>query len=185
MEYWLFKDEIFEFQAVLAAPCDEKTGKSKELSIALANRSAVLFSLKAYHLALDDIKVAFDAGYPEELQFKLLERKAKIMMFFKQFSTARDTYKELLKSLDIAKVDANKKAKLQKETQQALKFFEKAPSVYNDPNVVMKVKPELPKLPDKNKKLFKSLEFQIFDSFMEIAMSCSYPTPFQTHPIWL
>ena len=74
------------------------------------------------------------------------------MMFFKQFSTARDTYKELLKSLDIAKVDANKKAKLQKETQQALKFFEKAPSVYNDPNVVMKVKPELPKLPDKNKK---------------------------------
>jgi len=73
-------------------------------------------------------------------------------MFFKQFSTARDTYKELLKSLDIAKVDANKKAKLQKETQQALKFFEKAPSVYNDPNVVMKVKPELPKLPDKNKK---------------------------------
>ena len=148
----MFKVEIFEFQAVLAAPCDEKTGKSKELSIALANRSAVLFSLKAYHLALDDIKVAFDAGYPEELQFKLLERKAKIMMFFKQFSTARDTYKELLKSLDIAKVDANKKAKLQKETQQALKFFEKAPSVYNDPNVVMKVKPELPKLPDKNKK---------------------------------
>ena len=73
-------------------------------------------------------------------------------MFFKQFSTARDTYKELLKSLDIAKVDATKKAKLQKETQQALKFFEKAPSVYNDPNVVIKAKPELPKLPDKNKK---------------------------------
>ena len=69
---------------MLSAPCDEKTGKSKELSVALANRSAVLFSLKAYHLALDDIKLAFKSGYPEELHFKLLERKAKILMFFRQ-----------------------------------------------------------------------------------------------------
>ena len=56
---------------MLAAPCDEKTGKSKELSVALANRSAVLFSLKAFHLALDDIKLAMEVGYPEELQFKV------------------------------------------------------------------------------------------------------------------
>jgi len=41
----------------------------------LANRSAVLFSLKAYALALDDIKLAFEVGYPKELWFKLLERK--------------------------------------------------------------------------------------------------------------
>jgi hypothetical protein len=44
------------FKAVLAAPCDEETGHSKDLSVALANRSAVLFSLKAYNLALDDIR---------------------------------------------------------------------------------------------------------------------------------
>ena len=69
----------FYTQAVLSAPCDEKTGKSKDLAIVLANRSAVLFSLKAYHLSLDDIKLAFDSGYPEELHFKLLERKAKIL----------------------------------------------------------------------------------------------------------
>ena len=89
----------FSFQAVLSAPCDEKTGYSKELAIALANRSAVLFSLKAYHLALDDIKLAFECGYPEELHFKLLDRKAKILMFFKQFVDARDTFKELMKAL--------------------------------------------------------------------------------------
>ena len=63
------------FQAVIAAPCDKETGESKELSLVLANRSAVLFSLKAYPLALDDIKVAFEVGYPKELHFKLLERK--------------------------------------------------------------------------------------------------------------
>ena len=49
-------------QAVLAAPCDEETGCSKELSVALANRSAVLFSLKAFHLALDDIRLALESG---------------------------------------------------------------------------------------------------------------------------
>ena len=52
----MFSQFTFQ-QAVLSAPCDEKTGQSKELSIALANRSAVLFSLKAYDLCLDDIKL--------------------------------------------------------------------------------------------------------------------------------
>ena len=52
----------------------------------------------------------------------------------------------------MAKLDANKKLKMQKETQNALKWFEKAPSVYNDPNVIMKEQTDLPKLPDKNKK---------------------------------
>jgi len=56
---------------VIVAPSDG----SKELSLCLANRSAVLFSLKAYALALDDIKLAFEVGYPKELWFKLLERK--------------------------------------------------------------------------------------------------------------
>lgn len=115
----------FYTQAVLSAPCDEKTGKSKELAISLANRSAVLFSLKAYHLSLDDIKLAFESGYPEELHFKLLERKAKILFFFKQFLDARDAYKQLLKSLDYAKVDAAKKIKIQKDCQTALKHFDK------------------------------------------------------------
>ena len=115
-------------------------------------RSAVLFSLKAYHLSLDDIKLAFDSGYPEELHFKLLERKAKILIFFKQYLDARDTYKALLTSLDHAKVDPKKKIQIQKDAQATLKHFERAPSVYNDPNVIMKVQTDLPKLTDKNKK---------------------------------
>ena len=79
-----------------------------------------MFSLKAYHLSLDDIKLAFDSGYPEDLQFKLLERKAKIEVFFKQFIDARNTYKALLVSLDKAKVDPKKKLKIQKDAQGML-----------------------------------------------------------------
>lgn len=123
--------------------------------------------------------LALECGYPEELHYKLLERKGKILMFFKQFVDARNVFKELLKALDKAKVDSNKKIKIQKDAQvifiyesqnfvkwnslciiislifnfqQTLKFFEKAPSVYNDPNVIMKPVTDLPKLPDKNKK---------------------------------
>lgn len=62
-------------QAVISAPCDLETGKSKDLSVALANRSAVLFSLKAYPMALDDIRLALESGYPEDLKFKLIDRK--------------------------------------------------------------------------------------------------------------
>lgn len=57
--------------------------------MALANRSAALFSLKAYNLALDDIRLALESGYPEELRFKLLERRAKILGHFKQHDSAR------------------------------------------------------------------------------------------------
>ena len=54
---------------------DRATGQSKDLAVALANRSAVLFSLKGYYLALDDIKLALESGYPKELRYKLLERR--------------------------------------------------------------------------------------------------------------
>ena len=66
---------FYIFQAVISAPCDLETGKSKDLSVALANRSAVLFSLKAYPMALDDIRLALESGYPEDLKFKLIDRK--------------------------------------------------------------------------------------------------------------
>ena len=46
--------------------------------------------------------------------------QAKILMFYKQFSDAQDCYKELMKSLDDAKADVNKKLLIQKETQKTL-----------------------------------------------------------------
>ncbi len=90
---------------MIAAPCDPSTGRSRDLALALANRSAVLFSLKAFNLALDDIKLALESGYPDELAFKLLDRRAKIETHFRQFSDARDTYRQLIKALDISKCD--------------------------------------------------------------------------------
>ena len=73
-------------------------------------------------------------------------------MYFRQFSDAHNTYKELMKALDVAKVDAQKKMKIQKETQQAMEYFRKAPSVYNDPNIPIYAPPELPKISGRNVK---------------------------------
>ena len=74
----MLKFDFWIDQAVIAAPCE---GNSKELSLSLANRSAALFSLKAYNLALDDIRLALEVGYPKELRFKLLERKVLYLIF--------------------------------------------------------------------------------------------------------
>jgi len=46
-------------KAAIASPVGAD-GKSRDLATILANRSAVLFSLKAYHMALDDIQLALE-----------------------------------------------------------------------------------------------------------------------------
>jgi len=138
-------------QAILTAPT--KDGKSKELSMALANRSAVLFSLKAYAFALDDIRLAFESGYPDDLAYKLYDRKAKILVAFKQMKDAGEAYKKALEYLDKAtKLPADKKKTVQKDILQALIFFQKAPAALtqNDPNTVIYPIAEVPDLPAKN-----------------------------------
>ena len=73
-------------------------------------------------------------------------------MYLRQFSDAHSTYKELIKALDVAKIDHNKKMKIQNETQRAMEYFKKAKSVYNDPNVNVYQPPDLPKISGKNTK---------------------------------
>ena len=47
------------------------------LAICFANRSAALFGLEQYSDCLSDIRLAINAGYPDESLYKLLVRKAK------------------------------------------------------------------------------------------------------------
>ncbi|XP_078669495.1 protein-lysine N-methyltransferase SMYD4-like [Branchiostoma floridae x Branchiostoma belcheri] len=64
------------------AQCDkhEVTADDRnEFSLALANRSAVLFSLGKYELSLNDIDLALRHGYPVELKYKLHERKGRCL----------------------------------------------------------------------------------------------------------
>jgi len=138
-------------QAIVTTPVGAD-GKSRDLAILLANRSAVLFSLKAFPLALDDIQLAFEMGYPDDLAYKLYDRKAKCMLPFKRMKEAEAAYKLALEYLDKAKkLDKDKKLKLQKEILQALNFFKNAPaSLKNEKELELHPKPELPDIPNKN-----------------------------------
>ena len=70
-----------------------KDGKGRDLSLALANRwgegggeavadhvgrSAALVRLQQSELALQDIEAALEAGYPQELRYKLLDRRLRL-----------------------------------------------------------------------------------------------------------
>lgn len=139
-------------EAIIATPVGDD-GKSRELSVLLANRSAVLFSLKAYHLALDDITLAFQTGYPDDLAYKLYDRKAKCLVAFKQMEQAKEAYSMALKYVDKAKkLSDEKKKSIQREITQFMQFFKNAPSQLTKDNKDIQIhpSPELPNIPTKN-----------------------------------
>jgi len=119
-------------QALIFAPVN-KDGRSKEFSICLANRSAVLFSLKWYKQATDDIQLALVSGYPDELAYKLYERQGKVRAFFKDVDGACESYKLALKYIEVAKkLKDDKKKQIQQEFLKSLKFFQDTPKSVRD-----------------------------------------------------
>ena len=92
-------------------------------------RSAVLFGLKAYGMAIDDIDLSFRLGYPDDLAYKLYDRKAKCLVAFKQMADAEVAYKAALKYVDKAtKLTKEKKQQVQRDIVQALQFYKAAPA---------------------------------------------------------
>ena len=68
-------------------------------------------------------------GYPDELAYKLYDRKAKCLIAFKQMKDAGQSYELALKYLDKAtKLSADRKKQIERELRQALNFFKNAPA---------------------------------------------------------
>ena len=63
----------FYSEAVLLGPIDE--GKGKEVALGLGNRSVVLFALNDYEACLEDIAGALDMGYPDDMHYKVGEKR--------------------------------------------------------------------------------------------------------------
>jgi len=155
-------------QAIITCPVGDD-GKSRELSISLANRSAVLFSLKAYDMALDDIRMALEVGYPDDLAYKLYDRRAKILVVFRQMADAEEAYRTSLKYLEKAKkLSAEKKKTFEKEVQQAISMFQKAPAQLrkNDPGVTIRPPAAIPSIPVPNK-LFPAMSDAVVFKYEE------------------
>ena len=103
-------------------------------------------------MCLDDIKLAFRLGYPDDLAYKLYDRKAKCLIAFKQMADAGEAYKLAFKYVDKAtKLTADRKKQVQREIMQALSFYKSAPAhLTKNQDVDMVPKADVPKIPKSN-----------------------------------
>lgn len=63
-----------------------------DFSILLANRSAALYHMQRYDLALQDIELA-EENYPAEMMHKLKERSARCYLALKSYAKALSAFK--------------------------------------------------------------------------------------------
>ncbi len=121
----------------ISDPCekDKQTSKSAEngeedpmkyeftMSYVVANRSASLFFLKLYEACIEDINLAFSLGYPDDLAYKLNERKAKCYVQMGRHADAIACFEEATTFLEKSKLEGKSKANalisLAKQAQEA------------------------------------------------------------------
>ena len=101
-------------KAVAAAP--QQQGRGRDLSLALANRSAALLKLGFPKLCMEDIKEAITAGYPPELTYKVMDRRLRCLLILETSNLdLSDAEQDFLQSLNDCKLDHAKKKKLKEE----------------------------------------------------------------------
>jgi len=77
-----FKEAIKSYTESMYEVTIDAEGKSKEIALALGNRSAVYFQSGEYVKCLEDIEAALMFGYPEEMQYKLMDRQIRVKCQF-------------------------------------------------------------------------------------------------------
>ena len=118
---------IREYSASILCASLDKSGRGKEASLGLANRSAVFYEMSRFKDCVHDVKAAFRFGYPDDLHFKLHERAGKSLKELGQFSAARQSFEQTLKTLPIARLKDNRKESLRKEMDQLLEDIKDRP----------------------------------------------------------
>lgn len=114
----------------------------EDFSILLANRSAALYHMQKYDLALQDIELA-EENYPKEMMYKLKERSARCHLANKHYEKALNafkygvhscfsliskfirsfTFRENITHLDSSKLPMEKRGKLEKDAQIMIKML--------------------------------------------------------------
>ena len=103
--------------SILNAPIESH---GHELSLALANRSAVLFHLREHRQCLEDIQQALSHGYPYELSYKLFDRQGKCLFVLGRGSEALDCFQKAKQALHQSKLDHKKKEVWLKELEMEI-----------------------------------------------------------------
>jgi len=100
-------------EAVFSSNVATEEGR-KDCSLGLANRSAVWLALKKYEECVDDINAAIYFKYPQNMLYKLVDRKAKCQAALGHVDDARISYNRVIllltqSNLEPAKQEAWKK----------------------------------------------------------------------------
>lgn len=103
--------ESLEFYTKSARYADSYT----DSSLAIANRSAALFHMSRWQKCIDDIKLALELDYPENLRFKLYLRAVQCYLELGNKSSALETILKLRNSVNQGKMSNEKKEQLQKQ----------------------------------------------------------------------
>ena len=96
----------------------------EELALGYANRSAVLFQMKEYELCIRDITRAFDNSYPNNLMYKLFERKARCLKALKQFPRALESMKSAEMWMKYSTLNETKSSSFKKDVSKQIEFLD-------------------------------------------------------------
>ena len=96
-----------------------------DLGIFFANRSAALHNIGRNDLALSDIDECLLVGYPEDLLYKVLERRARCQLALKNNEKAVDAFRKTLHALESAKISVEKKQKIETDVRLILAVMDK------------------------------------------------------------
>ena len=92
-----------------------------ELSLAYANRSACLFYLERYQLCLGDIDLSLEHGYPDELKYKLFDRRGKCLWKLGESREAKLAFGQAMGHLDRSRLEAKKLDAWKKELDSEMR----------------------------------------------------------------
>ena len=89
-----------------------------------ANRSAVLFQMKEYELCIRDITRAFDNSYPNNLMYKLFERKARCLKALKEYPRALESMKSAEMWMKYSTLNETKSSSFKKDVSKQIEFLD-------------------------------------------------------------
>ncbi len=105
-------------KSIAYAPLEKNSGST--LSLGYANRSAALYHKGAYKLVLLDVGRALANHYPEEMCYKLYERKGKCHRHLGHYKAAVENFEQALSALSSAKLNEKKLDAWQKDLARQL-----------------------------------------------------------------
>ena len=109
----------------MLAPCPGSVLDHTTLALALANRSAALVHLKEYNLAVRDIQLALQSGYPDNQKHKLYDRLGYCYQQLGDVTKAKTAFTVALDCLDRTVAAASNAAEEQ-STVTSLENFKRS-----------------------------------------------------------